>query len=112
MEARLKANIWIKAQLRFLDLRCIPAVISRRGDPDAGAIFIKLINGRGQAMVLSPGFGRDGERGWTRGTGSEPVPETEADAYLDRQADFDPDIWVLEIEDAKGLYLPEGRIFD
>lgn len=112
MEARLKAKIWIQAQLRLLDLHCIHAVISRHGDEDAGAIYIKLIRSRTDVTVYSPRTGPNGERGWGRGTGPEPVAEYQADDYITRQANFDPDIWVLEIEDPKGLYGIDGPVFD
>ena len=39
-----------------------------------------------------------------------PVTETEADAYIARQVQRDPDVWVLEIEDRKGEYRLDGRV--
>ena len=39
---------------------------------------------------------------WTPATGADPVPEVDADTYLQRQLDFDPDLWILEIEDRDG----------
>ena len=50
------------------------------------------------------------EPAWSRGTGPNPVPEAEADAYIARQVARDPDIWVLEIEDHKGQYKIDGKV--
>lgn len=110
-EARLKSEIWVKAQLRYCDQAFLPAVVARRGDPDAGAVYLKLNRLDAGCEVLAPATGDDGRRGWVRATGETPVPEDKAEGYLARQADFDPDIWVLEIEDPKGLYRVDGPVF-
>jgi hypothetical protein len=52
----------------------------------------------------------DRQPAWSRGTGPNPVSEPEADAYITRQLQYDPDVWVLEIEDRKGQYKLEGKI--
>jgi hypothetical protein len=33
-----------------------------------------------------------------------PVLESEADTYIAKQKQIDPDIWVIEVEDMKGLF--------
>ena len=33
--------------------------------------------------------------------------ETEADAYLARQIEFDPDIWIVSVEDRQGRHFLE-----
>ena len=45
-----------------------------------------------------------------RATGPVPVPEETADAYIKKQLQFDPDLWVIEFDAAD--YLPpfEGKI--
>ena len=109
-EARIKAGIWISAQLRLCDQAFLPAVVRRKGDPDAGAILIKLDRLDGTAEVLSQVRTIDGELAWMRATGEGPAPDAEAEAYIAKQLKFDPDIWVLEIEDPQGRYEIDGRV--
>lgn len=106
---RLKTKLWVQAQLRLCDLAAIPFAVVRRGDPDAGAVLIKLDRGADGLVVLARGFGGDGQRIWLRATGDRPVSQSEADSYLARQVAFDPDLWILEIEDATGVYQPDGQ---
>jgi len=103
-DASLKAEIWVKAQIRLCDLAFIPAVVVRRGDPDAGAVILRLNRLAGGVDVYTQVRDADGERAWMRGTGETPVDDSTADAYIDEQIRFDPDLWVLEIEDPEGRY--------
>ena len=38
------------------------------------------------------------------------VLDTEAEAYVQRQLSFDPDIWVLEVEDPGLRYILDGPL--
>jgi len=105
MPARLTAEFWIKAHVRRCMAEAIPAVVARRGDSSAGAVLIKLNRFEHGCTVFAAGNSLDGGRVWRRATGAEPVPEAEADAYIERQIGYDPDIWVLEIEDRDGRHL-------
>ncbi len=107
---RLKSGLWISAQVRVCGRLMLPVYVARRGDPDAGAILLKLIRGVSGCEVLSQVRGPDGEAAWMRGTGPLPVAEADADAYVERRLRMDPDAWVLEIEDPRGLYQPDGGI--
>ena len=106
---RLKTSLWVQAQLRLCDQAVIPFVVTRRGDPDAGAILIKLDRGAQGVIVLARGYDPQGRRSWIRATGEQPIAEAEADAYLARQIGFDSDVWILAIEDPAGRYQPDGQ---
>ncbi|MGE0718486.1 MAG: DUF1491 family protein [Alphaproteobacteria bacterium] len=99
MEPRLRSKLWIDAEIRRCASTGTIAVVARRGDPDAGQILLKVNRFAAGCVVYSRATGIDGERLWLAATGPAPVAEPDADAYIARQADRDPDLWVLEIED-------------
>ena len=109
-EAHLKTDLWIRAQIRLCDIKFIPAVIARRGDSDAGLVMIKRNRLDGTFEVYARTTALDGSQAWRRATGPDPVREDAARAVIDREAGFDPDIWVLEIEDRDGKYELDGPI--
>lgn len=99
-EPRLKSRFWINALVRRCDLAAIGVAVVARGDPDSGAVLLKLNGLDGTCVVLSQIHRPDGARVWMRATGPDPVSEAEADAYIARQRGRDPDLWVVEIESA------------
>lgn len=114
---RLKSHIWVSAYLRRLNSAFISAALVRRGDSDAGAIYIKVARLDGSCQVYAPlsaylaadlpsdAVLLDDGRAW-QPVYSPSAPEAEADAYLARQAQRDPDIWILEAEMPEGKLLP------
>ena len=106
---RVKAGLWVKMALRMADLGGRSGAVLRKGDPDAGGVLVVLRNRDGLA-VLSQVRTAEGELSWMRATGPVPVEQQAADAYVERQVGFDPDLWVLEF-DAPDLLPPfEARI--
>ena len=100
---RLTAEFWVAAYRKRLELHDIPCFVTRKGDLTAGAVLVKLNTLDGQACVYQRSFDlMTGERTWVVLAEGE---EAHCDAALKRQAEFDPDLWVLEIEDRAGRHL-------
>ena len=105
---RLKSAIWVAAYLRRCNGAGAFAVLRRRGAEEAGAIFVKLSRLDGTAELYGPApqsaFGEDdpGDRLFVRHGGKDPVPEAEIEAFLSRELRFDPDLWIVEVEDREG----------
>ena len=57
----------------------------------------------GRASVFHRTLGPEFERIWA--PLAEDAPEAEADGVIARQRSFDPDLWVVEIEDRRGRSL-------
>lgn len=110
MEPRLKTKIQVMAAVRLCDMQAVPITIARRGDDDAGTILLKLNQREKGFMVLAQTRTGGGDLAWLRATGAEPVDEATADAYIARQVQRDPDLWVVEIEDREGRPFFAGRI--
>ncbi len=108
--ARLKTGIWVQAQIRLCDAAMLPVAVLHRGDPDAGAVLVKLNRLDGTCVVFGQVASPGGGRAFDAATGPDPVPEADADAYVARQRRYDPDLWVLEVEDPSGEYRPEDAL--
>jgi hypothetical protein len=108
-EARVKAGLWVSMALRLGNGAGRYGAVLRKGDPDSGGILVVLRGPRGLS-VLSQMRTAEGEAAWMRATGPNPVEQDAADAYVERQTRFDPDLWVLEFESPDLLPPFEGRI--
>jgi hypothetical protein len=101
--ARLTAEFWVQAYLTRLRLADIPAFVVARGDTTAGAILIKSNTLDGAARAFQRRIDLMTEQStWMELAAG---PEAEVDAAIARQRDFDPDLWVIEVEDRAGRHL-------
>jgi len=99
---RLTAGFWVQAYLRRLGLANIPAFIVHKGDETAGAVLIKSNPLTGSATLFQRVYDADGTRIWAELASG---PEPEMDQIITKQRRFDPDIWVIEVEDRAGRTL-------
>jgi hypothetical protein len=97
---RLKTAIYVQALIRRCEVAGASAYLVRHGADEAGAVLIKVNRLDGTCRVLSQA--RRGEEAvWLQPLG-ESSDEARAADYLARQLRFDPDIWIVEIEDREG----------
>ena len=108
-DGRLTTELWVSAHRSAAEVQGVPMVVVRRGDRERGTVLLKINRLDGTCQVLTQ-IRHLGQLAWSRGTGPDPVPEAEADRYIERQTRFDPDLWVIEIEDRQGRPWFEGRI--
>ena len=106
---RLKSEMLVSAAMRFAAAELIDCVLVRRGDADAGAIFLHLnaLDGRHKLLARSLDF--DGVYSWRAITGDANDSNSDigwVDAQtvasrLDRELAMDPDAFVIAVADAK-----------
>jgi hypothetical protein len=110
---RLKSGIWVAAYVRRCHLEGAFAAVRRRGAEEAGAVFIKLNRLDGTAELFGPApqsafESRPSTRAFSRCLASK--PEAEIEAFLTREIRFDPDVWIVEVEDRAGRHFLEDII--
>jgi hypothetical protein len=108
---RLKSDIWAAAYLRRCQIEGAFAAVRRRGAEEAGAVFIIVNRLDGTGTLYGPApqsafdDARPAERFFTAVLGAaKPVAEAEIESRLAREIRFDPDVWILEIEDRAGRH--------
>jgi hypothetical protein len=102
---RLKSQIWVQAFLRTNQSAGRFGAVVRRGAEEAGAIYVIINHLDGTVHLFGPAPGasidEEGERRWQIEL-SPPAAEPDAAALLKRRTDFDPDVWIVEVEDRSG----------
>lgn len=102
---RLRSDIWVAAYLRRCGVEGVSAVLRRRGAAEAGAIFVKVDHLNGRATLYEPApqsvaaDARPGvERLFSRAHKEPSIDSNEAEERLKRELAFDPDLWIVEVE--------------
>jgi hypothetical protein len=106
---RLKSSIWVAAFLRRCQTEGVFGAVRRRGAEEAGAVFVKvaLLDGNAVLYIPAPQTVYDDSRPIERfftPTSKEPVPEASVEERLVKEIRFDPDAWIVEIEDRAGRH--------
>ena len=101
---RVTSELWVSALRKRLTSNAIPFFLIKKGDKQAGAILIRVcyINGKSKIFEQVPSI--DGERQWLE---TKYGPDDEVEKVLKKHREFDNDVWILEIEEFKGINIFE-----
>jgi hypothetical protein len=110
----LRSDLWAAAFVRrHNDIGHI-CVVSRKGDPIAGQIFIEIdhLNGTVSLLTPAPSPARlDGDEDHLFVRRFDHVEPEAVRQRIAREVDFDPDLWVLSLEmrgDDPGVTMGRG----
>jgi hypothetical protein len=108
---RLKSGIWVAAYVRRCHIEGAFAAVRRHGADEAGAVYIKInrLDGTGTLFGPAPQSAFDeaqpAERIFTAVLGRvSPAAEADIEARMAREMRFDPDLWLVEVEDRAGRH--------
>lgn len=80
--------------------------VVRKGAEEAGAVHVIVDHLDGTCHLFGPAPGEaydeQGERRWIAELAPPKTP-ADAMALLERKLRFDPDLWIVEVEDRKGV---------
>ena len=101
MIPRLKAGIFVRALIRRAEVAGASAYVVKKGSEEAGAVFLKIARLDGTSMVLMQARRGEGDLIWMKVLG-DAATDAAARTYFEKQMKFDPDLWIVEIEDREG----------
>jgi hypothetical protein len=105
---RLKTALWVAAYLRRCQVEGAFAAVRRRGAEEAGAVFVRISRLDGTSDLYGPApqsefdAARDADRAFSPSLKERPAPDAAVEAYLAREVKFDPDVWIVEVEERQG----------
>ena len=100
---RLTTELWAHSYITRLRLKGIPSFVTQKGDLNAVTVFVKLTTLDGFAKAYQRSFDLASDsRSWV--ILYEGI-ELEVDKKLDKQKEYDPDMWIIEVEDKQGRHL-------
>ncbi len=109
MSSRLRSDFWVSAYLRRCSVEGADAALRKRGAAEAGAIFVKVDHLDGTASLYGPApqlfLDDSGERLFAPIL--QGVMPLDVEERMTRELRFDPDLWLVEVDDRQGRHFLE-----
>lgn len=107
--SRITSELWVSAYLRRIAVEGGFAVLRRRGAPEAGAIAVVVSRQTDRLAALylqapqsAYGEARPEERLFVPAFPEVFVEEARIAEKLAREVAFDPDLWIVDVEEREG----------
>jgi hypothetical protein len=106
MGQRLRTDIWVAALRRRAEAAGAYVSIARRGAEEAGTVYVLVNRGDGRCDLYGPApqsvFEEGGslDRLFSLLAGASSEEETRT--RMDQELRFDPDLWLIDIQDREG----------
>ncbi len=107
----IPASIWIDSHLRALNAVGKSYYIIHKGAYAAGTVLLKINALNKTCLLQQQQRDSDGKLGWLALFKGAVASEEEADSYIQRAIDRDPDLWAIEVEDRELQNPFEGKVF-
>jgi hypothetical protein len=97
MEARLASSVLVGALLRRAESEGGFGAVLAKGDPTAGSVGVVLMEKGANPRFFERALTAQGSYAWQE---SHQTFENEQDfrSFLERRRNFDPDLWILELD--------------
>jgi hypothetical protein len=105
--SRLRSDFWVGAHLRRCAVEGVDAVLRRRGAAEAGAIFVKVDHLDGTASLYGPApqsLVAEGAHERLFTVILQAAMPLDVEERMKREMRFDPDLWLIEIDDRNGRH--------
>lgn len=98
MSTRLNAKLWVSSLLRRVDQVGDFAAIVKKGDETAGQVILVARRRNGHMQVFTRAMNSLGDYSWTVAMAKDQEELGKINEYLERQAGYDPDLWIIELD--------------
>jgi len=97
-DPRLASHVLVKALQRKAESEGGFAAVLARGDANSGSILVILAEKGRKVRILERLLTPTGGYAWTDVGGQALADEEQFGKFLRRRRDFDPDIWLIELD--------------
>jgi hypothetical protein len=98
VSTRLNAKLWVGSLLRRVNQVGDFATVVKKGDETAGQVILVARRRNGQLQVFTRTMNSRGNYSWTVAVENSQEELAKVNEYLERQARYDPDLWIIELD--------------
>lgn len=110
MTARLAPGVWVGALRRRVEAAGGFATVLVKGNPDAGTVLLLLRKENGAISAISMVNTGTGETAWQTIFENRQDTDEQVSQILDKRRQYDPDMWIVELDVADPARFIDGRI--